>query len=80
MEERGYVAEALLERLRDDAVAFRLIGDPAALPDRAPAEIELAVLLGLHVARRGFWGAASQKSPWREKRDNAVAVWEHTLA
>jgi len=43
MEERGYVAEALLERLRDDAVAFRLIGDAGALPDQAPAEVEFAV-------------------------------------
>ena len=43
MEERGYVAEALLERLRMEGVASRLIGDPAELPDRAPEELELAV-------------------------------------
>ena len=43
MEERGYVAEALLERPRADAVAFRLIGDASALPESAPEELEIAV-------------------------------------
>src|SRR5438067_1342627 len=46
MEERGYVAEALLERLRAEAIAFRLIGDPDSLPERAPEELELAVPSG----------------------------------
>jgi serine O-acetyltransferase len=36
MEERGYVAEALLERLHADGVAFRLIGD-------SPEDLDLAV-------------------------------------
>jgi hypothetical protein len=43
MEERGYVAEALLERLHADGIAFRLLADPQAFPDRAPEECELAV-------------------------------------
>jgi serine O-acetyltransferase len=43
MEERGYVVEALLERLRADGVAFRLIGDSSGFPESAPAEIDLAV-------------------------------------
>ena len=43
MEERGYVAEALLERLRAEGVAYRLIGDPESIPERAPEELELAV-------------------------------------
>ena len=43
MEERGYVAEALLERLRAEGIAYRLIGDADAIPERAPEEIELAV-------------------------------------
>ena len=43
MEERGYVAEALLERLRADRVAVRLLADPAFFPERAPEECEIAV-------------------------------------
>lgn len=38
MDERGYVAEALLDRLRDDGVHFRVLG-----PDAASTEIALAV-------------------------------------
>lgn len=43
MEERGYVVEALLERLRADGIAFRLIGDSSGFPETAPAEIDLAL-------------------------------------
>jgi serine acetyltransferase len=43
MEERGYVVEALLERLRIDGIAFRLIGDSSGFPESAPAEIDLAL-------------------------------------
>ena len=43
MEERGYVVEALLEHLRADGIAFRLIGDSSGFPESAPAEIDLAV-------------------------------------
>ena len=46
MEERGYVAEALLERLREGGVPYRLIGDAANYPDSAPPEIDLAVAEG----------------------------------
>jgi len=43
MEERGYVAEALLERLRAEGIAYRLIGDPESIPERSPEELEFAV-------------------------------------
>ncbi|HTM62675.1 MAG TPA: serine acetyltransferase [Burkholderiales bacterium] len=45
MEERGYVAEALIERLRADGIAYRLIGDPESIPERAPEELEIAIPL-----------------------------------
>src|ERR1700752_1409011 len=37
MDERGYVAEALLDRLRDEGVPFRPLGPEAASSDLAPA-------------------------------------------
>src|SRR6185436_15498297 len=37
MDERGYVAEALLDRLRDEGVPFRALGPEAAAPDLALA-------------------------------------------
>ncbi|HZE60990.1 MAG TPA: serine acetyltransferase [Burkholderiales bacterium] len=43
MEERGYVAQALLERLRAEGIGYRLIGDAGELPERAPEELELAI-------------------------------------
>ena len=43
MEERGYLVEALLEHLRAEGVAFRLIGDSSGFPETAPPEIDLAV-------------------------------------
>lgn len=57
MEDRGYVAEALLERLRSEAIEFRLLDDLASLPERAPEELPLAVPAHLlpaiprHIAR-----------------------------
>ena len=57
MEDRGYVAEALLERLRAEAVEFRLLHDKASIPERAPEELPLAVpayalpAIPRHVAR-----------------------------
>ena len=51
MEERGYVADALLERLRADRIACRLIGDPSAIPERAPEELELAVPAVMDIRR-----------------------------
>ena len=47
---------------------------------RHPSGIELADLLGLHVARRGFWGATSNIPLKREMRGEAVLVWEHARA
>ena len=44
------------------------------------SRIELADLLGLRVARRGFWDAAFSKFPWRENEDNAVGSWERESA
>ena len=43
MEDRGYVAEALLERLRSEAIDFRLLDDVANIPEHAPEELPLAV-------------------------------------
>ena len=43
MEDRGYLAEALLERLRTEGVEFRLLDDMGSLPERAPEELPLAV-------------------------------------
>jgi len=57
MEDRGYVAEALLERLRAEAVEFRLLHDNAGIPEHAPEELPLAVpayalpAIPRHVAR-----------------------------
>ena len=45
MEERGYVAEALLECLRAEGIAYRLIADPDSIPERLPEELELALPL-----------------------------------
>ena len=59
--------------------------EPGLLPGQAPnrgegnaysSEIEPAILLGRHVARRGFWGAeASRRLP-----AEAVDAWEHASA
>jgi hypothetical protein len=43
MEERGYVAEALLERLREGGVPFRVIGDASRFAASAPAGIDVAL-------------------------------------
>jgi len=43
MEDRGYVAEALLERLRSEAIDFRLLDEVASIPEHAPEELPLAV-------------------------------------
>jgi serine acetyltransferase len=46
MEERGYIAQALFDRLRDDGVEFSVLGDTRGYPENAPAEIEIAVPRG----------------------------------
>ena len=43
MDERGYVAQALFDRLSDEGVAFRILGDRDSYPERAPSEVQLAV-------------------------------------
>jgi serine O-acetyltransferase len=43
MDDRGYVAQALFDRLSGDGVRFRILGDSHGYPERAPAEVELAV-------------------------------------
>jgi acetyltransferase-like isoleucine patch superfamily enzyme len=43
MEESGYVAEALLERLREGGVPYRVMGDANRFAESAPAEIDVAL-------------------------------------
>jgi serine O-acetyltransferase len=43
VDDRGYVAQALFDRLSGDGVAFRILGDSHGYPERAPPEVELAV-------------------------------------
>jgi serine O-acetyltransferase len=43
MDDRGYVAQALFERLSADEVRWRLLGDSHGYPDHAPPEVQLAV-------------------------------------
>lgn len=43
MDDRGYVAQALFDRLREDGLDFAVLGDSRGYPEAAPAEIELAV-------------------------------------
>lgn len=43
MDDRGYVAQALFERLGAEDLAFRVLGDIQRYPDSAPAEVRIAV-------------------------------------
>jgi serine O-acetyltransferase len=43
MDDRGYVAQALFDRFRAEAVAFHVLGDIRRYPDSAPAEVRIAV-------------------------------------
>jgi serine O-acetyltransferase len=43
MDDRGYVAQALFDRLSGEGLRFRILGDSHGYPERAPSEIELAV-------------------------------------
>ena len=43
MDDRGYVAQALFDRLSGDGVPFRILGDAQGYPERAPPEVQLAV-------------------------------------
>jgi hypothetical protein len=43
MDDRGYVAQALFDRLSGDGVRFRILGDSHGYPERAQPEVQLAV-------------------------------------
>src|SRR2546426_12810235 len=43
MDDRGYIAQALFDRLRSGEVEFRVLGDTRGYPDTAGDEIDLAV-------------------------------------
>ena len=43
MDDRGYVAQALFDRLSGEGVLFRLLGDSHGYPERAPPEVQIAV-------------------------------------
>jgi transferase family hexapeptide repeat protein len=82
MEDRGYVAEALLERLRAERVAFRLLADPHTLPERAPEECELAVPASALGAIPGLAARFAQEFDLRlvELYRPARAAWRAVFA
>jgi serine O-acetyltransferase len=43
VDDRGYLAQALFDRLGDEGIAHRVLGDPDAYPERPPAQVQLAV-------------------------------------
>lgn len=43
MDDRGYVAQALFERLSGEGLRWRLLGESEGYPERAPPEVQLAV-------------------------------------
>jgi len=43
MDDRGYVAQALFDRLSGDGVPFRILGETQGYPERAPAEVQIVV-------------------------------------
>jgi len=45
IDDRGYVAQALFERLGSEDVQHRVLGDSQAYPERAPPEVQIAVRL-----------------------------------
>ena len=56
MDDRGYVAQALFDRLSGDGVRFRILGDSDGYPERAPARSAARGAAGgarRHAARRG---------------------------
>ena len=56
MDDRGYVAQALFDRLSGDGVPFRVLGDSQGYPERAPPEIQLAVARGVLDSMPGALG------------------------
>lgn len=45
IDDRGYVAQALFERLGQEGVHYRVLGDSRDYPERAPPEVQIAVRL-----------------------------------
>jgi serine O-acetyltransferase len=43
VDDRGYVAQALFDRLSGEGVRYRILGDSDGYPEHAPAEVQLAV-------------------------------------
>lgn len=43
MDDRGYVAQALFDRLSEEGTRFRVLGDASGYPERAPPLVQLAV-------------------------------------
>jgi hypothetical protein len=43
VDDRGYVAQALFDRLGGEGVDFRVLGDIDGYPERAPAEVQIVV-------------------------------------
>jgi len=43
MDDRGYVAQALFDRLSGEGMRFRILGDAGGYPERAPSVVQLAV-------------------------------------
>jgi serine O-acetyltransferase len=43
MDDRGYVAQALFDRLSREGSRFRILGDSGGYPERAPVEVQLAL-------------------------------------
>jgi serine O-acetyltransferase len=43
MDDRGYVAQALFDRLGAERLSFRVLGDARRYPESAPAEVRIAV-------------------------------------
>ena len=56
MDDRGYVAQALFDRLSGDGVPLRVLGDSQGYPDRAPPEIQIAVPRGVLDSMPGALG------------------------
>jgi len=45
MDDRGYVAQALFDRLSESGMRFRVLGDGSGYPERAPPVVQIAVPL-----------------------------------
>ena len=43
VDDRGYLAQALFDRLEGEGMRYRVLGDPDAYPERPPPQVQLAV-------------------------------------